>query len=574
MATKSPNDNFLNDYESIEVIGQGSFGKIRKVRRKRDGMVFARKELDFDKMSDRDRKQIVAEVNILRELDHTNIVAYHERFKYVDREGGMLYILMEFCGGGDLQTIIKSCKRSNTLLPEDTIWSYISQLAGALDHCHRRGSTAAGPQKLERRPSQHDIAAAHQQILHRDLKPENVFLDNDGNLKLGDFGLSKATQIGEFAKTYVGTPYYMSPELMKDMPYDHKSDIWSLGCVVYELACLNPPFYEAKTHGQLQEKILQGRIPRLSRFYSPMLDDMIRRMLSPNPRDRPSASQILEHDKIKLQMRTVELNKMAASIASQRVRLSERLSELQAREKKVCEREQQISVVETQIDAYIKSQVEKNVRFELERIMQEGGSEYKIMTDSTNIEQRDREIPNRSMKEYVSFDSLIILTVHSSATPSETLAEMSICTPPQARRMSSKQGLNAHNATQAKLLALAREEDEAENRSEHVTSKPPPLQRAETAPVSTSSSTNSIPQWTNLPPPPPTPSYANVTEDDLPSPFLRKTDNKQKLNQSSNPRQGLLAQAAAQRTTTNKSTTVSKRPSMVSVKSSKPVLGR
>ena len=110
-------------------------------------------------------------------------------------------------------------------------------------------------------------------------------------------------------------------------------------------------------------------------------------------------------------MRTVELNKMAASIASQRVRLSERLSELQAREKKVCEREQQISVVETQIDAYIKSQVEKNVRFELERIMQEGGSEYKIMTDSTNIEQRDREIPNRSMKEYVSFGPLTILTV-------------------------------------------------------------------------------------------------------------------------------------------------------------------
>ncbi|TIA72143.1 hypothetical protein E3P81_02947 [Wallemia ichthyophaga] len=559
MTAKSPSDNFLEEFESIEVIGQGSFGKIRKVRRKKDGMVFARKELDFDKMSDRDRKQIVAEVNILRELDHTNIVAYHER--YVDREGGMLYILMEFCGGGDLQSIIKSCKRSNTLLPEDTIWSYISQLAGALDHCHRRGGVVGGGQKLERRPSQHDVAAANQQILHRDLKPEN---DNSGNLKLGDFGLSKATQIGEFAKTYVGTPYYMSPELMKDMPYDHKSDIWSLGCVVYELACLNPPFYEAKTHAQLQDKILQGRIPRLSRFYSPMLDDMIRRMLSPNPRDRPSASQILEHDKIKLQMRTVELNKMAASIASQRVRLSERLSELQVREKKVCEREQQISTVETQIDAYIKTQVEKNVKAEIERIMHNSGIEDRILTDKN--QDSFEEIPSNTMKE---------------ATPSETLAEMSICTPPQARRMSSKHGLNAHNATQAKLLALAQEEDEAENRAEHVvTSKPPQLHRADTAPADTasasgtsaSSSISSIPQWTNLPPPPATPNYVNVNEDDLPSPFLRKTENKQKSIQSNNPRQGLLAQAAAQRTTTNK--TATKRPSMVSVKSSKPVLGR
>ena len=104
----------------------------------------------------------------MRELDHTNIVAYHERF--VDREGGMLYILMEYCGGGDLQSIIKSCKRSNTLLPEDTIWSYISQLAGALDHCHRRGSVVNG-KPTERRPSQSDNN--HQQILHRDLKPEN-----------------------------------------------------------------------------------------------------------------------------------------------------------------------------------------------------------------------------------------------------------------------------------------------------------------------------------------------------------------------------------------------------------------
>lgn len=201
-------------------------------------------------MSDRDRKQIVAEVCVGRwaswlrsdtsvtatfyanwitqTSSHTtkewvvasngvNRLTFHQ---YVDREGGMLYILMEFCGGGDLQSIIKSCKRSNTLLPEDTIWSYISQLASALDHCHRRGGVVGGAQKLERRPSQQDLAAANQQILHRDLKPENgenwqrndnthrlratVFLDNSGSLKLGDFGLSKATQIGEFAKTYVG----------------------------------------------------------------------------------------------------------------------------------------------------------------------------------------------------------------------------------------------------------------------------------------------------------------------------------------------------------------------------------
>lgn len=281
-------------------------------------------------------------------------------------------------------------------------------------------------------------------------------------------------------------------------------------------------------------------------------------------------------------MRTVELNKMAASIASQRVRLSERLSELQVREKKVCEREQQISTVETQIDAYIKTQVEKNVKAEIERIMHNSGIEDRILTDKN--QDSFEEIPSNTMKECVVG---LVLEIKDStdnihrATPSETLAEMSICTPPQARRMSSKHGLNAHNATQAKLLALAQEEDEAENRAEHVvTSKPPQLHRADTAPADTasasgtsaSSSISSIPQWTNLPPPPATPNYVNVNEDDLPSPFLRKTENKQKSIQSNNPRQGLLAQAAAQRTTTNK--TATKRPSMVSVKSSKPVLGR
>lgn len=273
---------------------------------------------------------------------------------------------------------------------------------------------------------------------------------------------------------------------------------------------------------------------------------------------------------------------MAASIASQRVRLSERLSELQAREKKVSEREQQISAVETHIDAYIKTQVDKNVRAELDRIMQDGGAEQRILTDRNH--NNFEEILNSTMKECVG--ALIVgctTNCSHSATPCETLAEMSICTPPQARRMSSKQGLNAHNATQAKLLALAQEDDEIENRAEHVvTAKPPQLQRAETAPANTASasgtsasatsSTSSIPQWTNLPPPPPTPSYVNVNEDELPSPFLRKTENKQKFAQSNNPRQGLLAQAAAQRTTTNK--TATKRPSMVSVKSSKPVLGR
>ncbi|CAE6525854.1 unnamed protein product [Rhizoctonia solani] len=166
----------LDDYEAGDVIGNGSFGLIRKVRRKADGALFARKELNFERMTERDRKQIVAEVNILKDLKHDHIVRYHDR--YVDRDNGILYILMEI------------------LL--------------ALHHCHFPNSKTSteGSSLVQPRPTQ--------QILHRDLKPENVFLDSEGYVKLGDFGLAKQIGYATFTQTYVGTPYYMSPELINN----------------------------------------------------------------------------------------------------------------------------------------------------------------------------------------------------------------------------------------------------------------------------------------------------------------------------------------------------------------------
>lgn len=128
-------------------------------------------------MSDRDRKQIVAEVyvsplvqfplltlspsNILKELDHEHIVRYHDR--HVDRDAGILYILMEYCGGGDLSGVIKHAQKQNRPVPEDTIWNYFMQILLALQHCHHPPTLVSDPESKERRP----------QILHRDLKPDN-----------------------------------------------------------------------------------------------------------------------------------------------------------------------------------------------------------------------------------------------------------------------------------------------------------------------------------------------------------------------------------------------------------------
>ncbi|KAK1224435.1 hypothetical protein PQX77_012657 [Marasmius sp. AFHP31] len=364
---------FIDHYEPLDVIGNGSFGIIRKVRRKTDGAVsifdgygigqhaqnyafqiFARKELNFERMSERDRKQIVAEVNILKDLQHENIVRYHDR--YVDREAGILYILMEYCSGGDLSSIIKQAQRHNKPLPEDTVWNYFMQILLALQQCHhpnghgRNGSTGTSGFESDSTNQQRRM-----QILHRDLKPDNIFLSENNTVKLGDFGLSKALAHTSFANTYVGTPYYMSPELMQEKAYDNKSDIWSLGCLIYELCALKPPFHEAKTHAELSILIRNGRIPPLPKGYSQSLGAVIKSMLNLNPAMRPSAAQLLQNERLDLVLKISEAEKMFATVKTHRGNLLSRERELVSRETAIQEREQQLSVVVSQKDAEISS---------------------------------------------------------------------------------------------------------------------------------------------------------------------------------------------------------------------------
>ncbi|TBU48633.1 kinase-like protein [Dichomitus squalens] len=341
----------LDLYEPLDVVGNGSFGIIRKVRRKADGLIFARKELNFERMTERDRKQIVAEVNILKDLHHEHIVRYHDR--HVDRDAGILYILMEFCGGGDLSTVIKQAQRHNRLIPEDTIWNYFMQILLALNYCHHPNSGHGRTSSVGTPDS--DGKEKRAQILHRDLKPDNVFLDEGNLVKLGDFGLSKALPQASFAQTYVGTPYYMSPELMQEKAYDSKSDIWSLGCLVYELCALKPPFHEAKTHAELSILIRNGRIPPLPKGYSPALTAVIKSMLNLNPAMRPSASQLLQHERIDLAYKVFETQKMLNTVKSHKSSLLAKERDLVARETTLAEREAKLAAVVAQKDEELAS---------------------------------------------------------------------------------------------------------------------------------------------------------------------------------------------------------------------------
>ena len=180
----------MENYEKLETIGKGCFGIVSKIRRKADGRILVWKELNYGKMSEKEKQQLVSEVNILRELWHPNIVRYYDRI--IDKERSRIYIIMEYCEQGDMGQLIKRCKKQKEYIPEEMAWKILAQMSLALFECHRRKDG---------------------RILHRDLKPGNVFIDGQSNIKIGDFGLSRI--MGDeslFATTHVGTPYYMSPE--------------------------------------------------------------------------------------------------------------------------------------------------------------------------------------------------------------------------------------------------------------------------------------------------------------------------------------------------------------------------
>lgn len=140
---------------------------------------------------------------------------------------------MEYCDGGDLYQKITKQKKKKRYFKESEIWDVLIQLIKGLNVLHER------------------------KILHRDLKSANVFVNKDGQVKLGDMNVSKLAKMG-LLYTQTGTPYYASPEVWKDQPYDHKSDIWSLGCVIYEFVCLKPPFRADDMEG-LYKSVQRGK---------------------------------------------------------------------------------------------------------------------------------------------------------------------------------------------------------------------------------------------------------------------------------------------------------------------------
>uniref|UniRef100_H3C0F6 non-specific serine/threonine protein kinase n=1 Tax=Tetraodon nigroviridis TaxID=99883 RepID=H3C0F6_TETNG len=139
-------------------------------------------------------------------------------------------------------------------------------------------------------------------ILHRDLKTQNIFLTKCNIIKVGDLGIARVLENqNDMASTLIGTPYYMSPELFSNKPYNHKSDVWALGCCVYEMSTLKRAF-NARDMNSLVYRIVQGKLPQMPSKYDPHLGELIKSMLCKRPEDRPDVKVILRQPYIKRQI--------------------------------------------------------------------------------------------------------------------------------------------------------------------------------------------------------------------------------------------------------------------------------
>ncbi|NXH68334.1 NEK11 kinase, partial [Hydrobates tethys] len=261
-------------------LGNGSFGSVylvsdRKAKQGEELKVL--KEISVGDLKPNETVEANLEAQLLSKLDHPAIVKFYASF--VERDS--FCIITEYCEGGDLDFKIQEYKESGKIFTQRQIIDWFIQLLLGVNYMHER------------------------RILHRDLKAKNIFLKNN-LLKIGDFGVSRLLMGScDLATTFTGTPYYMSPEALKHQGYNTKSDIWSLGCILYEMCCLNHAF---TGHNFLSVvlKIVEGDTPSLPDRYPSKLNAVLCSMLNKNPSLRPAAAEILKIPYVDEQLKNIQ----------------------------------------------------------------------------------------------------------------------------------------------------------------------------------------------------------------------------------------------------------------------------
>nr|XP_042698943.1 serine/threonine-protein kinase 36 isoform X3 [Chrysemys picta bellii] len=251
----------MEKYHVLEMIGEGSFGRVYKGRRKYSAQVVALKFIPKVGRSEKELKNLQREIEIMRGLHHPNIVQMLDSFE-TDKE---VVVVTDYAEGELFQIL-----EDDGNLPEDQVQDIASQLVSALYYLHSH------------------------RILHRDMKPQNILLGKGGIVKLCDFGFARAMSINTMVLTSIkGTPLYMSPELVQEKPYDHTADLWSVGCILYELFVGTPPFYTNSIF-QLVSLIVKDPI-KWPKTMSPSFKSFLQGLLMKDPRQRLSWPELLCH---------------------------------------------------------------------------------------------------------------------------------------------------------------------------------------------------------------------------------------------------------------------------------------
>ena len=285
-------------FKKIRLIGRGSFGKVYLIKSKTTKKEFALKEIELEE-SKLKSNTITGEVNILRKLDHPNIISFKGAFNSNDHK--FLNIITEYADNGDFEEIIKIHSIDKKYFGEEDILNWLFQVCLALQCLHENS------------------------IVHRDIKPSNIFLMENNTIKLGDFGLSKIISPLHRTKTLAGTPLYSAPELLKEIEeikkakkkkdiklkeYSYEVDIWSLGVTFCHIMSLEIPFNSVDdVINNVKKKTIFNKekncyIEKIEKKYSKEFLDLIDKMMTYEPSQRPTVEDILQKDIIRERMRS------------------------------------------------------------------------------------------------------------------------------------------------------------------------------------------------------------------------------------------------------------------------------
>lgn len=360
----------LNEFEFGKELGKGAFSSVHVVKRKVDGKTYAIKRIKISQLSNKERENALNEIRLLASLSHINIIGYKEAF--FDEISRTMNIVMELADDGDILSKIKSYTQSKMYLKENIIWSILIQVLQGMKYLHDNN------------------------IMHRDMKCANVFLMKSGVVKIGDLNVSKIANMG-MASTQTGTPYYASPEVWKDKPYDYKSDIWSIGCVIYEMCTLKTPF-KGPSLQAVFTNVQRGIYDPIPYIYSKELSKVISYMLQVNPISRLTCDQLLKTDLITDKMKSIQhIEKINGSQMDSKVELIKTIKiPKNLREINRALPSKQYDTEEDCIESYYNNR--KKNKFTSNSNNNKGIAKKAINSSSNNIKSNNNRVVNQDME--------------------------------------------------------------------------------------------------------------------------------------------------------------------------------